>query len=202
MLGRIVAEGVEVNGDDGVVGADEVLAGDVEGLVSHALGAEVELDGAELALAVAVAGVAVAGEAHGHGALGGEGDEAEAVGDELVVEDGGVDLDLDEVDGDDGDLGDHDAAKGVGDAGVRVAELELEVIVLHFPYLHLREPLVRRAFHRRQRRQLELCTEKSQSKCLLFGVLNKREEVGSCRPNLKTPRRFDTRKCGKSLPLC
>lgn len=42
-----------------MVGAIEVLAGDIEGLVGHALDAEVELDGAELALAVAVAGVAV-----------------------------------------------------------------------------------------------------------------------------------------------
>lgn len=88
-----------------------------------------ELDGAELALAVAVAGVAVTWEAHGHGAVTGERNEAEAVGNELVVEDGGVDFDLDEVDGDGGDFGDHDAAEGVGDAGVGVSELELEVVV-------------------------------------------------------------------------
>ncbi|KAI4313087.1 hypothetical protein MLD38_037859 [Melastoma candidum] len=50
-------------------------------MVSDTLGAQVELDGAELALAVAVA---VAGEAHGHGAVAGEGDEAEAVGDGLL----------------------------------------------------------------------------------------------------------------------
>lgn len=128
----VVREGIggEVDRDNGVVGADEVLACDVEGMVADTLGAEVELDGAELALAITVAGVAVAGEAHGHGAFTGEGDEAEAVGDELVVEDGRVDLDLDEVDGDGGDLGDHDAAEGVGHAGVGVSELELGVVVL------------------------------------------------------------------------
>lgn len=42
-----------------MVGAEELLAGDVEGLVGVAAGAEVELDGAVPALAVAVASVAV-----------------------------------------------------------------------------------------------------------------------------------------------
>lgn len=148
LLGGLVAGEIgEINGDDGVVGAVEVLAGDVEGLIGVTLGAEVELDGAELALAVAVAGVAVPREPHGHGAVAGERDEAEAVGDELVVEDGGVDLDLDEVDGDGRDLRDHHAPQRVGHAGVRVSQLELQVIVLHFPDLHLRKPLVRFAFH-------------------------------------------------------
>lgn len=149
VVGGVVGVGIGgvVDGDDGVVGADEVLAGDVEGMVADTLGAEVELDGAELALAVTVAGVAVAGEAHGHGTFTGEGDEAEAVGDELVVEDGGVDLDLDEVDGDGGDLRDHDAAEGVGHAGVGVAELEFGEVVLQIPDLNLGEPLVRQSPH-------------------------------------------------------
>jgi hypothetical protein len=135
-----------VDGADLGVGGAEVVGGDLEGLVGvGGAGGEVELDGAVLAGAVAVAGVAVAGEAHGHGGGGGEGDEAEAVGDELVVEDGGVDLDLDEVDGDGGDLGDHDAAEGVGHAGVGVAELELGVVVLQLADPHPREPLVRHA---------------------------------------------------------
>lgn len=149
VVGGIVGEGIGgvVDGDYCVVGADEVLAGDVEGMVADTLGAEVELDGAELALAVTVAGVTVTGEAHGHGTFTGEGDEAEAVGDELVVEDGGVDLDLYEVDGDGGDLGDHDAAEGVGHAGVGVAELELCVVVLQLPELDSGEPLVRHSPH-------------------------------------------------------
>lgn len=106
-----------------------------------------KLDGAVLALAVAVAGVAVAGEAHRHGAAAGEGDEADAMGDELVVEDGGVDLDLDEVDGDGGDLGYHDTTEGVGHAGVGVSELELHEVVFHFSDLHPRGTLVADAFH-------------------------------------------------------
>ncbi|KAI4367998.1 hypothetical protein MLD38_016615 [Melastoma candidum] len=75
-------------GQDALVGGLEeavVFAGDVEDMVSDTLSALVELDGAELALAVAVA---VAGEAHGHGTIAGEEDEAEVVGDGLVVEDG------------------------------------------------------------------------------------------------------------------
>lgn len=64
------------------------------------------------------------------------------MGDELVVEDGGVDLDLDEVDGDGGDLGDHHAAEGVGHARVGLSELELAVIVLHFSDPDLGKSLV------------------------------------------------------------
>lgn len=102
-----------------------------------------KLHRAVLALAVAVAGVAVAGEPHAHGVVGGEWDEAKAVGEELVVEDGRVDLDLDEVDGDRGDLGDHDAAEGVGHAGVGFAQFKFAVIVLHLADPDLGEPLVR-----------------------------------------------------------
>lgn len=135
MFGRVVGGvGVEGGGGaggdvdwaaDGGVGAAEVGAGDVEGVVGGAADIEGELDGAELALAVTVAGVAVAGEAHGHGAVAGEGDEAEAVGDELVVEDGRVHLDLHQVDGQSRHLRQHHAAEGVGHAGVSLPELEL-----------------------------------------------------------------------------
>lgn len=89
-----------------MIGTVQILTGDIQGLVGVTLGSQVELDRAKLALAVTVTGVAVTWEAHAHGAFAGEGNEAEAVSDELVVEDGGVDLDFDEVDGDGGDLGD------------------------------------------------------------------------------------------------
>lgn len=108
-----------------------------------------ELDGAEFALAVAVAGVTVPGEAHGHGAVTGEGNEAEAVGDELVVEDGGVDVDLHQVDGDGGHLRDHDTPEGVGHAGVGIAELELAVVIFELSDLQLGKSLVRHALHSR-----------------------------------------------------
>lgn len=127
MLGGLIAigsggEGVggNVDGADAGVGALEVGAGDVEGLVRVAADAQEELDGAELALPVAIAGVAVAGEAHGHGVVAGKGDEAQAMGDELVVEDGGVDLDLHQVDGDGRHLRQHHATQGVRHARVRV----------------------------------------------------------------------------------
>lgn len=44
-----------------------------------------------------------------------ERDETEAVGDELVRQDGGVGYDVDEVDGEGGDLGEHGAAERVGE---------------------------------------------------------------------------------------
>lgn len=52
--------------------------------------------------------------------------------DELVVENGGVDFDLDEIDSDGRDFGDHHAPESVGDAGVGVAELEFGVVVFEF----------------------------------------------------------------------
>ena len=59
-----------------------------------------------------------------------------------------VDLDLDEVDGHRGDLGDHDAAESVGYAGVGVAELELGVVVPELADPDAGEALVRRAGRR------------------------------------------------------
>jgi len=101
-----------------------------------------ELDGAMFALTVTVASVTVTGEAHSHGALTGERNEAEAMSDELVVEDGGVNLYFDEINGDSGYFGDHDTAEGVGHASVGVSELEFEVVISHFSDFDPREPLV------------------------------------------------------------
>jgi hypothetical protein len=47
-----------------------------------------------------------------------EGDEAEAVGEDLVLDDRGVVLDVDVLNGEGGDFGEEDAAEGVGDGGV------------------------------------------------------------------------------------
>ena len=101
-----------------------------------------KLDRAKLALSISVASIAIPREAHAHGPLAGERDETQAMSDELVVEDGGVDLDLDEVDRDGGDFGDHDAAEGVGHGYVGVAKLELGVVVFELADLHLWESLV------------------------------------------------------------
>lgn len=143
----------------GGVGGAKVGRGDVQRVIVGALGRQRELDGAIVALAVAVAGVAVAGEAHGPGAVAGERDEAEAVGYELVIEDGGVHLDLDQVDGDGRHLGNHHPPERVRHGGIGVAQLELAVVVLHLPDPHPREPLVARssdaAVHRRRRQPAE-----------------------------------------------
>lgn len=65
VLGSIHTRWVrEIYGNDSVVRAIEILTGNIEGFVSHALDPEVELHGAELALAVTVAGVAITREAH------------------------------------------------------------------------------------------------------------------------------------------
>jgi hypothetical protein len=136
--------------DLGVHGS-QVVGCDLERLVGvGGVHGEVKLDGAVLAGAVAVASVAVPREAHLHGGGGGERDEPQTVGDELVVEDGGVNLDLYEIDGDSWDFGDHDAAEGVGHASVGVAEFELGVVVLELADPNAGEALVRcagRAVH-------------------------------------------------------
>lgn len=73
-----------------------------------------------------------------------EGDQAEAVGEDLILDHGGVVVDVDGLDGEGGDLGDEDAAEGVGDGGVdanegkgrlgggQVVELDAEVVLEGF----------------------------------------------------------------------
>ena len=115
------------HGHDARVGGLEVGRGHVAGLVVVALHVEGELDGA---VGAEVGAGAVPGVLHGaDGLVGGEGDEAEAVGDELVGNDGGVGLELDPVDGHDRRLGDHDAADRVGRGQVGVLDLELDQLV-------------------------------------------------------------------------
>jgi hypothetical protein len=96
---------------------------------------------------VAVTGIAVAGESHFHGAVADERDEAEPVREELVVEHRGVGLDLHQVDGQRGHFRDHDAPQRIGNAGVRVAQLELHHIVLHVADAHCWKPLIRHILH-------------------------------------------------------
>jgi len=95
-----------------------------------------------MALGVAVAGVAVTGESHVHGAFTDEWNQTEPVRKELVVEDRGVALNFDKVDCDGGYFSNHHPAKGVGDGGVRVLQLELHVVILHFSNSNCREALV------------------------------------------------------------
>lgn len=57
----------------------------------------------------------------------GEGDEAESVGQDFVLDDRGVVIDEDGIDGEGGDLGDEDATEGVGYRGINADEGELGV---------------------------------------------------------------------------
>ena len=73
-----------------------------------------QCDRAKLTVGVAVFAVAGVGE-EGGAVEAVERDEAEAVGDELIGQDGGVGYDVDEVDGEGWDLGEHGAAERVGE---------------------------------------------------------------------------------------
>lgn len=58
--------------------------------------------------------------------VGVEGDEAEAVGDELVWQDGGVGFDFYEVDCHGGDFSEDNAAEGIGEGEVDGVEAEVD----------------------------------------------------------------------------
>lgn len=62
----------------------------------------------------------------------GEGDEAQSMRQNLVLDDRRVVIDKDGLDGEGGDLGDHDTTEGVGDGGVDAdeGELGLELVIL------------------------------------------------------------------------
>jgi len=72
-----------------------------------------------------------------------EGDESETVCDVFVIEDGGVFCNFHEVNGEGGDLGDHDAAEGIGDGGVGFGEDEFYFMLLDGEYFYFGESLVR-----------------------------------------------------------
>lgn len=68
--------------------------------------------------------------------LGVERDQAETVREELVGQDGGVGLDLDQVDGHRGHLGQDGAAEGVGEGEVDGAELKVDAVGLRLEKQH------------------------------------------------------------------
>ena len=91
-------------------------------LVAGALGMERQPDAAVLAVALAIA---LARVEERLGTLGVEGDQTQAMGDELVGQHGAVVLDFYQVDRDGRDLGEHDAAQRVCERDVGVGKLEL-----------------------------------------------------------------------------
>lgn len=130
-----------------MIRTQQILASNIERLVTKALHTEVKLNGTILALSVTVTRVTVTRETHAHGALASERDESEPMRYELVVEDRGIDLDFNEVNGDSWDFCYHHAPKRVGYAGVGVAQLEFHVVVFNFTDFDPWESLVRDALH-------------------------------------------------------
>lgn len=110
-LVRVAKDGVPNGGVLAVVVDDEIAGVDLHDLVGGALGGQGDPDAAVVAVLLAVAVPRVEQAA---GVFRIEGDEAQAVGDEFVGEDGCVRLDLDNVDGDCRDFGLDDAPYRVG----------------------------------------------------------------------------------------
>jgi len=100
--------------------------------------------------------------AYGIGCDVSEGDESETVCDVFVIEDGGVFCNFHEVNGEGGDLGDHDAAEGIGDGGVGFGEDEFYFMLLDGEYFYFGESLVRHV------ECLVMCTIYL---CVLFGSM-------------------------------
>jgi hypothetical protein len=100
----------------------------------------VELDGAELVLAVAIT-FAGAREAHAHGEVAGEPEEVEAVRDELVVEHRRVHCSPRSPPGRLPPSA-PPRSQRVRHARVHLPQLELRHVVPHLPDLHLRKPPV------------------------------------------------------------
>lgn len=99
-------------------------------------------------LGVFVGGFAVLLEPAEAGGVAGEGDEAEAVGEDFVLDDGGVVVDEDVFDGEGGDFGEEDTAEGVCDGGVETDEGEGGVVggeFMEFDFEGLRSELACRS---------------------------------------------------------
>ena len=101
---------------------DQVPRIHLHDLVSRTFRAHLERDRAILAVLVAVA---VAGVEDVFNLLGVQGNETQAVGDELISQDGGIGFDLDEVDRHGGYFGKDSAPQGVGEGEVRVGKDEI-----------------------------------------------------------------------------
>ena len=114
----------------------QVARVDLHDLAACAFRVQRQDDGAVVAVAFAVA---VARVQQILDAARGEGDEAEAVADKFVGEHGGVVEDLYDVDGNGGDLGQHDPPQRVGRLKVEVLHDELRALVvgLHMTALAL-----------------------------------------------------------------
>ena len=113
----------------------EVPRVDLHDLVAGATCEERQGDAALIAVALALA---VARVLQLLGVFGVQGDEAKAVDRELIGEDGGVGIDLDEIDGYRGNLRQDDAPQGVGEGEVHVPQGEVDMIFARFAHHHLR----------------------------------------------------------------
>ena len=107
----------------------DVERSDFPGFVALVVDLEGEVVFADLAVVdVFLGAVAVPGVLEVVDSLAVEGDESDSLGEELIMEDGGVFDDADEVGGEGGDFGEEDPAEGVGEADVAVVEDELDFV--------------------------------------------------------------------------
>ena len=156
LVGLLLAE--KVGRHDERVVREEVAARHRDGHVPLPLGAlgvllvvvhlDLELDGAARtalvadALLVGEEGPVAVSTLEGVLRLVPDGDQAEPVGDVLVVQDGGVVMEFHQIDGQGGHLANHNAPEGVGHARVRVGQDEAHLVRGKIEDLHLGKPLV------------------------------------------------------------
>ncbi len=156
LVGLLLAE--KVGRHDERVVREEVAARHRDGHVPLPLGAlgvllvvvhlDLELDGAARtalvadALLVGEEGPVAVSALEGVLRLVPDGDQAEPMGDVLVVQDGGVVMEFHQIDGQGGHLANHNAPEGVGHARVRVGQDEAHLVRGKVEDLHLGKPLV------------------------------------------------------------
>lgn len=115
----------------------QVIAGDIHGVISSALDIHCEDNVHEHVLLIIVG---VIGASKLSNTPADQWYETQPVSYELVIEDGGVDFDLDQIDGQGWDLRKHDPTQGIGNAWIRIAENELAEVWAEFANFYLRIP--------------------------------------------------------------
>lgn len=124
---RIIDDRRAENLVDAIADWNKIAGTDLHDVVASTLSVKVEGHTAMLAVFVAVAVPRIQKLLDTFGV---EWDQTQAVGNEFVGQNGAVSLDLDKIDGNRGNLGKHDATKGVGETELGVGELKLDSSVV------------------------------------------------------------------------